>query len=395
MPLQQPPINIDYSGTMFSHLMTKRIHQVLLIASSYDAFILEEDGRIDEKIFFEYMSLQLKHPPHFIIVNSLEAAEDVLASDHIDLIINMLSVADEHTIDVVTNIKAAYPHLPIAALAPFNREISMRFDKHSPAPYDYVFAWLGNTYLLVAIIKLIEDEMNAEHDILEIGVQAIILVEDSIRYYSAYLPNFYKIIFKQSMEFMHEGLNDHQRMLRMRGRAKILLATTFEDAIALYNKYKYNLHGIISDMTYLHNGINEKLAGASLAKVIKAEDPFMPFLLQSSEQKNVTVAKELNVGFIYKHSRTLAQELEQFIINYFAFGDFVFIDPDTHLEVERASSLKEIQKKIFTIPEAALRYHMDRNHLSKWLRSRALFHIASIFREVLLLQRIESEEEKG
>lgn len=386
MPLQPPVINFDYTGTMFSHLMNNRIHQVLLIASSYDAFILEEDGRIDEKVFFEYVSLHLKHPPQFIIVNNLEDAETILKNDNIDLVINMLSVAQEDTLAFVSRIKAFLPDLPIAALAPFNREMSLRFDKNVPAPYDYVFAWLGNTDILVAIIKLIEDKMNADHDILEIGVQAIILVEDSIRYYSSYLPNFYKIIFKQSMEFMHEGLNDHQRMLRMRGRAKILLATTFEEATALYDKYKYNLHGIISDMTYKHHDILEKKAGANLAMLIKKEDEHMPFLLQSSEQKNVILAKQLEVGFIYKHSKTLAQELERFIINYFAFGDFIFVDPITHKEVERASSLKDLQKKIFSIPAASLRYHMERNHISKWLNSRALFPIATLFKEVRIDQ---------
>lgn len=392
MPLQNPPITFDYVGTMFSQLMTKRIRQVLLITSSYDAFILEEDGRIDEKVFFEYVALQLKHPPQFIIVNSFKEAEEVIKTDNIDLVINMLSAADDVAIEFVNKIKNTYTNLPVAALAPFDRKMSMRFKKNTHKPYDYVFAWLGDTDILVAIIKLIEDKMNAEHDILEIGVQAIILVEDSIRYYSSYLPNFYKLIYKQAMEFMHEGLNDHQRMLRMRGRAKILLATTFEEAVALYQKYKHNLHGIISDMTYMHNGVDEKLAGASLAKLIKKEYEYMPFLLQSSEQKNIHVAKNLGVGFIYKHSRTLLQELEQFIVNYFAFGDFVFINPSSRKEVERASSLKDFQKKIYDIPEDSLRYHMERNHISKWLNSRALFPIAQLFKEIRIEQFNSFEE---
>ncbi len=374
-------IQQDFTDTMFSNLMRNRIYHVLLITSAYDAFMLEDDGRIDEKIFMEYVSLNLRYPPQFIIVNSEEEAMQVLHSENIDLIINMLSIENESSTEFAHVIKEEYPEKPIVALTPFSREISLRFKQEGTEPYDYVFAWLGNTDLLVAIIKLIEDKMNAEYDITEVGVQAIILVEDSIRFYSSYLPNIYRIIMRQSVKFMQEGLNDHQKMMRMRGRAKILLATTYEEAIYLYEKYKKNLHGVISDMSYSQHGVMNKYAGLSLARHIKGENKYMPFLIQSSDYKNGLFAKEIKVGFIHKNSKNLNRELRNFIVNYFAFGDFIFIDRYTKHEVDRATNLKSLQKKIFQIPDETLKYHLKRNHISKWLNSRAIFPLASVLQQ--------------
>jgi len=374
-------IQQDFTDTMFSNLMRNRIYHVLLITSAYDAFMLEDDGRIDEKIFMEYVALNLRYPPQFIIVNSEEEALQVLHSENIDLIINMLSIENESSTEFAHLIKEEYPEKPIVALTPFSREISLRFKQEGTEPYDYVFAWLGNTDLLVAIIKLIEDKMNAEYDITEVGVQAIILVEDSIRFYSSYLPNIYKIIMRQSVKFMQEGLNDHQKMMRMRGRAKILLATTFEEAIDLYEKYKGNLHGVISDMSYNQNGVMNKYAGLSLARRIKGDNKYLPFLIQSSDYKNGLFAKEIRVGFIYKNSKNLNRELRKFIVNYFAFGDFIFVDRITKHEVDRATDLKSLQKKIFQIPAETLKYHLKRNHISKWLNSRAIFPLASVLKQ--------------
>lgn len=375
------PIRQNFSDTMFSNLMRNRIYHVLLIASAYDAFMLEDDGRIDEKIFLEYTSLNLRYPPQFILVNSEEEAMQVLTDENIDLVINMFSIENRSSFEFATLIKQEYPDKPIVALAPFSRDISLMFKKLGTDPYDYVFAWLGNTDILVAIIKLIEDKMNADYDICEVGVQAIILVEDSVRFYSSYLPNIYKIILGQSIRFMQEGLNDHQKMMRMRGRAKILLATTYEEAILLYEKYKDNLHGIISDMSYKQNGVMNKYAGLNLARRIKTDSRYMPFLIQSSDASNSLFAKEIRVGFINKNSKSLNRELRKFIVNYFAFGDFIFVNPDTGEEVERATDLKSLQKKIKIIPEESLTYHLSRDHVSKWLNSRAIFPLASLFKQ--------------
>jgi hypothetical protein len=374
--------NTIFTETSFSNLMKKRIYHVLLLSSAYDAFILEDDGRIDEQIFNEYVSLNLRYPPQFILVTDEDDAFKAMYEQNIDLVITMLSAEKESTFDFATNFKNEFPDIPIVALTPFSREVSLRFDKEKAQVFDYVFSWLGNADLLLAIIKLIEDKMNAEYDINEIGVQAIILVEDSVRFYSSYLPNIYKIIFTQSKQFMQEGLNEHQKMLRMRGRPKILFATTYEDAINIYDKFKDNLLGVITDMSYKHYGIRNQFAGLNLCRHIKMDNKYTPLLIQSSDANNILFAKEIRVGFLHKQSKTLLRELRKFIIKHFAFGSFEFIDPFTHNVVEKASDLKEMQDKLYLIPDSSLRYHISRNHFSKWLNARALFSLASVFKMV-------------
>ncbi len=367
-----------FNDTSFNVLMKKRIYHVLLIASAYDTFILEDDGRIDEQIFNEYVSLNLRYPPQFIQASSQEKAFELLKSENIDLIITMLSAEKRDTFDLASNIKIKYPNIPIVVLTPFSREVSLKIDQADLSAIDYIFSWLGNADILLAIIKLIEDKMNVESDVENIGVQTILLVEDSIRFYSSYLPNIFKIIFKQSKKFMTEGLNEHQQMLRMRGRPKILLATNYEEAIAFYDKYKNNMLGIISDMAYKREGVLDKSAGIKLYEKVKKDDKYMPLLLQSSDEKNAKLAKKLKVGFINKNSKTLSIELRNFIREYFAFGDFIFVDPDTGKEIARANDLKALQEIIFPIPDRSLEYHVQRNHLSKWMRARALFPLAEL-----------------
>ena len=373
-----------YNDISFDTLMKKRIYHVLLISSAYDAFILEEDGRIDEQIFNEYVSLNLRYPPQFIQVTNEEKAFEELGEGDIDLVVTMLTAEDENTFGIAKKIKEKYDDIPIVVLTPFSRKVTVNLDKEDLSAIDYVFSWLGNADLLLAIIKLIEDKMNAEHDVHEVGVQTIILVEDSVRFYSSYLPHIYKIIFKQSQQFMREGLNEHQQMMRMRGRPKILLARNYEEAITLFDKYKNNLLGIISDISYERNGKTDKEAGLKLVKKVKAEDPLMPVLLQSSDTHQATLAKELKVGFINKLSKTISIELKNFIGEFFAFGDFVFVDPDTMKEIDRAKDLKTLQRKINKVPDKSLHYHLARNHISKWLRARALFPLAERFRDVTL-----------
>ncbi|MDD2963952.1 MAG: PEP/pyruvate-binding domain-containing protein [Bacteroidales bacterium] len=373
-----------FGDTSFDNLMKKRIYHVLLIASAYDAFMLEDDGRIDEQIFNEYVALNLRYPPQFIIATSLKQAFEILREESIDLIITMFNVEKTDTFEMAKTLKAKYPTKPIVVLTPFSREISLRVSVEDLSVIDYIFCWLGNANILLAIIKLIEDKMNVEHDVEEVGVQVMLLVEDSIRFYSSYLPNIYKIIFQQSKQFMSEGLNEHQMMMRMRGRPKILLATTYEEAVAFYTKYKDNLLGIISDVSYMSGGVMDKEAGLKLAALVKADDPYMPMLLQSSEEKWKPRAKELRVGFLLKSSKSLLHELRNFIIEYFAFGDFVFRDPNTGEEVARVSDMQSLQYKIFEIPDEPLRYHLSHNHFSKWLYARALFPIARTFKTITL-----------
>ena len=377
---------LDVQGTAFDKLMQRRIFKVLLICSSYDAFTLEEDGRIDEQIFNEYVALNLRYPPVFIQAHSTREVAKILANEHIDLIISMLNVGGTDTFSLAKMLKKHHPLVPIVVLTHFSREVSFRLQNEDLSAIDYVFCWLGNADLLLAIIKLIEDKMNAKHDILDVGVQCIILVEDSIRYYSSLLPNIYKLVFKQSLSFMSEALNEHQRMLRMRGRPKILLATTYSEAIELYHRYSNNVLGVISDVSYKVNNRRdqETKAGLKLCKEIRANDPYLPIVLQSSDASNRPFADEIEAGFVHKYSKTYNNEIQDFIVNNFGFGDFVFRNPDTNAEIARASNLKELQQVLLTISDESLRYHTSRNHLSRWLNARALFSIAEIFKPISL-----------
>ena len=374
--------SIDFSMTEFGGLMQNRIRTVLIISSNYDFFMLEEDGRIDEQIFNEYVSLNLRYPPVFIKAPSAKKAFEILEKEDVDLIIEMLNIGDADTFELARDIKKKYSEIPIVVLTHFNREVSMKLQKEDLSAIDYVFCWLGNADLLLAIIKLIEDSMNVDHDVDVVGVQTIILVEDSIRYTSVYLPLLYKIILKQSRDFMKEALNEHQKMLRMRGRPKILLAKTYDEALDLYKRFKFNLLGIISDVSYKVNEKrdNKTKAGLKLCKFVREEDPHMPFLLQSSEIKNAEYAKRLGVGFIHKYSKTLSIELRNFIIRNFAFGEFIFYDPDSKKEIARASDLQSLQHLILRIPDKVLAYHVAKNDFSKWLNARAIFPVAQLFK---------------
>ncbi len=365
----------------FTTLMLKRIYNVLIISSVYDAFILEEDGRIEEQIFYEYMSLNLRYPPRFFNVTSEKKAIEILDTESIDLIITMLSAEEKDTFQLADEIKAKYPDKPIVVLTPFLREVSLKVENREVGSVDYVFSWLGNADILLAIIKLIEDKMNVEHDVDAVGVQTIILVEDNVRFYSSFLPLIYKIIFKQSKAFMREGLNEHQKMNRARGRPKILLATNYEEALELYNQYRHNLLGVISDISFNRGGARDTEAGISLVMHIKNVSKYTPLLLQSSNPENRAKAKVLRVGFIDKNSKTLMRDLREFIIEYFAFGDFLFKDPETNEIVARAKNLKDLQEKIYQVPERSLHYHIKRDHISKWLRARALFPLASLLKQ--------------
>jgi DNA-binding NarL/FixJ family response regulator len=380
--------NIDtyyFSDTSFNLLMQKRIRKVLVICSSYDFFMLEEDGRIDEHIFNEYVSLNLRYPPVFIHADSAKKAFSLLENEQFDLIIEMLSIGDFDSFELAKQLKNTYPSIPIVILTHFSREVSLKLENEDLSAIDYVFCWLGNADLLLAIIKLIEDRMNADFDIQQIGVQAILLIEDSIRFISSFLPNLYRIILQQSMELMKEALNEHQKMLRRRGRPKIILAQNYDEAIHAYEKYKNNILGIISDVSFKKTSNRKDVkfqGGIELCKKVKADDKNIPFLLQSSDISNKKYALELGVGFLHKHSENLSNELKEYIIGNFGFGDFVFRHPKTFEKVAVASDLKELQQVIMQIPDEVLLYHGQHDDISKWLNARALFPIAKIFKPV-------------
>ncbi|MDR3188530.1 MAG: phosphoenolpyruvate synthase [Prevotellaceae bacterium] len=371
-----------FKDTSFANLMNRRIYNILIIASRYDIFMLEDDGRVDEQIFNEYVSLNLRYPPRFTQASTEAEALALLRERPFELIISM-PAGDSDTFEQAKRIKAQHANIPIVVLTPFSRAVSQRIANEDLSAIDYVFSWLGNANLLMAIIKLIEDRMNVENDVAEAGVQVLLFVEDSIRFYSSILPHLYQIIFKQSRSFMTEALNDHQRMLRMRGRPKIMLARTYEEAVEIYSRYKDNMLGVISDASFERSGKKDKLAGVDLCRHIRAVDKFVPFLLQSSERENIRYAREMSVGFIDKNSKTLELELRDHMTNDFGFGDFIFRDPDTGQEVARVSNLRDMQDSIFDVPDRSLIYHISNNHISRWLYSRAIFPVAEFLKNII------------
>ena len=383
--LSKLKLNLLYlKDTQFANLMTRRIFNVLLIANPYDAFMLEDDGRIDEKIFNEYTSLSLRYPPRFTQASTCDEALAQLKNMTYDLIICMPGTGDNEGFDVARTIKAAWPSIPMVILTPFSHGITKRIANEDLSAFEYVFCWLGNTDLLVSIIKLIEDKMNLDHDVKEVGVQAILLVEDSIRFYSSLLPNLYKFVLKQSQEFSTEALNAHQRTLRMRGRPKIVLARNYEEAISIYNKYKNNILGVVTDVRFPRTERGEKdgMAGIRLCAAIREQDPFVPLIIQSSETENMTYASKYGATFIDKNSKKMDVDLRRIVSDNFGFGDFIFRNPDTMEEIARVKNLKELQNILFAVPSESFFYHISRNHISRWLYSRAMFPIAEFLKPI-------------
>ena len=368
--------------TSFVNLMTRRIFNVLLIANPYDAFMLEDDGRIDEKLFNEYAALSLRYPPRFTQVSTEAEAWAELHRNSFDLIIVMPGTDNSDTFDIARGIKHRFQHIPLVVLTPFSHGITARIEHEDLSDFEYVFCWLGNTDLLLSIIKLIEDKMNLDHDIEEGGVQQIILVEDNIRFYSSVLPELYKFVLQQSMEFATEALNEHQRTLRMRGRPKIVLARTYEEAIDLYDRHPNNVLGVITDARYPRGGVVDPQAGVHLLAELRKRDPFLPLILESAESENAVQAKAHNADFIDKNSKKMAVDLREVVKQHFGFGDFIFRDPKTFQEVMRARNLKEMQSAVLNVPAESLHYHITRNHVSRWLRSRAMFPAAEFVKQL-------------
>ena len=377
--------------TDYKSLIKFHIRKILMICSHYDAFILEEDGQIETQIHREYVELDLSNPPKFVWVTTSAQARDMLAkNDDIDMVICMYNVGDKDVFTFASELKQESRHIPFVLLTHFSKEIYRRIALQDTSAVDYMFSWHGNADLIVAIIKLFEDLKNSENDIIDKGVQAILLVEDSVRFYSTYLPELYKLILKQSSEFLKETLNEQQRKFRKRSRPKILLATNLDDALQMYTRYRNNLLGVISDVGFtVHKGDSadmEKLdAGIDLVKHIKADNDKMPILLQSSQDSISAVAKELGVGFLRKYSKTLMLQLSDFIKEEFGFGDFVFRDAN-HVEYGRAANLKELEAIIREVPDEVLLYVTSKNMLSKWFMARGLFTLGERFRTVLETQ---------
>ena len=366
--------------TAFKDLMQRRIFNVLLISSSYDAFMLEDDGRVEEQLFFEYMALNLSSPPRFTQVSDYETAFSHLIAKKYDLVIAMPGVDISETFVQAKKMKWLYPEVPIVVLTPFSREVSRRLANEDFGGVDYVFSWLGNVDLLLAIIKLLEDKLNAENDINEVGVQLILLVEDSIRFYSSVLPTLYKFLLRQSLIFSTEALNEHEKMMRLRGRPKVMLARTYEEAMELYEQYSKNILGVISDVSFTREGKKDSQAGIKLAKALRERDPYLPLIIESSEVENEKYVMDFQGTFIDKNSKKLPVDLGCAIMENFGFGDFIIKNPNTGEELLRIKNLKDLQNNIFYVPDESLFYHASYNDISRWLYSRAMFPIAEVMK---------------
>ncbi|MBD5224636.1 MAG: phosphoenolpyruvate synthase [Bacteroidales bacterium] len=375
--------------TAFQNLMQRRIINVLLVAAPYDAFMMEEDGRVEEQLYNEYVSLNLSSPPRITRVSHISEALAAMAQKHFDLVIAMPGMDISDTFTTAKALKRDYPDVPVVVLTPFSKEVSRRIAAEDLSGVDYVFSWLGNVDLLLAIIKLLEDKMNADNDVLEVGVQMILMVEDSVRFYSSILPHLYKFLLKQSVIFSTEALNEHEKMLRMRGRPKVILARNYEEAVALYNKFSDKMLGVITDVSFMREGVKDQHAGLKFAAYVRERDPYLPIIVESTESDNRDKVTAFDGVFLDKTSKKLPVDLGKAIMKSFGFGDFRFLDPETGTEIMRVSSVNELQKRMFDIPSDSLLYHARRNDISRWLYSRAMFPIA----DVVKFHRFNSIEE--
>lgn len=364
----------------FQDLMRKRIRDVLLVSSLYDSYLFEEDGRLYELIRNEYQGLNLSHSPELTRVSS--GAEGIALAkeeNRFDLIITTLHIEDMHSLEFAKQAREAGLKIPIVLLAFDNKELGDLMLHHDMSVFDRVFIWQGDFHLIIAIIHDLEDRMNVVHDTEAVGVQSIILIEDNIRFYSSFLPLIYTEILKQSQRLISEGVNLAHRYLRMRARPKILLCTTYEEALEYYNAYKENILGVISDFDFLREGKQDPLAGLLFAKKVKGELSDVPILLQSNLKENERKAHSIGASFVLKESAVLLHEVRQFMNQYFSFGDFIFRTLDGK-EVGRAIDLQSLEEQLRTVPEESLRYHGERNHFSNWLKARTEFWLAEQLR---------------
>lgn len=379
----------------YTDLMTSRIRRILLVCNNYDNFALEEDGHLDAQITKEYSELNLSNPPSITRVeNTVEALELASVGESFDLVITLYNVGEVDVFDFSRRFKQIAPDTPVVLLTSFAREVYKQLETNDTSFIDYIFCWNNSTDLIIAIIKLLEDRANADRDILEGSVRTILLVEDSIRYYSTYLPLLYRLVFQQNNISIRDALNEKQQAMRKRSRPKILLATCYSEAVALYEKYKSNIMGIISDIGFVINkgdspDTEKNDAGIDLCRLVRKDDPTIPFLLQSSQESMREVADMLGVGFINKRSSTLTHEVGEYINRECGFGDFIVCDPETGLEHGRARDLYEFERLIKHIPAKIYLHFASNNYLSRWIFARGLYDIGKKMEPI----KVETEED--
>lgn len=371
--------NEQWSGSRFvrfQDLMRNRIHDILLVSSLYDSFILGEDGPLYEMMINEYIGLNLSHTPGLTRVSSGRAAIDMISRDgRFDLIITTLHLEDMHALGFARELRRLGNRTPLVLLTYDNRELNDLIANHDISCFDKVFMWQGNFRILLAITKCIEDILNVEPDTKLIGVQSIILIEDNVKFYSSYLPIIYTELMHHSQNVITEGVNLAHKIMRMRARPKILLCTSYEEAWEYYEKYHETILGVISDICFPKNRRAHPFAGLEFARAVKKNHPDTPILLQSDGAENEPFAAEVGASFLLKNSPMLLEQLRQFMKQNFSFGDFIFRMPDGR-EIGRAADLRELMDRLRTIPDECLLYHVERNHFSNWLKARTEFLLA-------------------
>lgn len=365
----------------FHNLMRFKIRDILLVSSLYDSYIFEEEGRLYELIREEYQGLNLNNPPELVqVANGEEAIELAMVENRFNLIIITMHIEDMSAVTFAKKIKSLNIHVPVILLGYDNKELADLLKTDQVKYFENIFMWQGDFRIILGIVKYLEDKYNVENDIFQVGVQAVILVEDSVRFYSSYLPLIYTEILKQSHNLiLHEGINLSHKVLRMRARPKILLCHTFEEAMDYYERYEDNVLGIVSDVDFFRNGESDKIAGVKLAKAVKESRPDIPILLQSNDYTNKERAEKIDVAFLHKKSPTLNKDLRHFIKNNFSFGDFIFKTEEGGI-VGTARTLKELEKILARIPQESILYHAKRNDFSTWLKARTEFWLANQLR---------------
>mgnify|MGYP001812344361 CR=1 FL=1 len=365
----------------FSALMKHRVLEILLVASHYDSFVLEEDGQLAEAVIEEYrnLDLNLRYAPRFTRAADAASAFTILEDRDFDMVITTPRLGDMEVEDFVRLLKDNHPELPVGLLVAHAWELPWLEDLRRSGTLDWSFLWQGNVQALLAMVKQVEDRLNAEYDILEGGVQAIILVEDEVRFYSAYLPHIYSQVTYQTNRLMSEGLNLSHRLLRIRARPKILLARTYEEAWAFYERFSGNLLGVITDLSFPHHGAVDGEAGISIAEAIRATGDDVPILIQSMDQGVRERAAEIDADYLSKESPTLYDELQKYIRDKFGFGDFVFRLPNGQ-PVGGAEDMREMLRMLGEVPGESLVFHAGRNHFSSWFKARTEFELASMLR---------------
>ena len=379
------------SALDFKDLMRKRINNILLVSSMYDFYTLVEDGQLTEAIFNEYLELNLHYAPHITRVHSGEAALRMLGDHRFDLVISMQRISDMDLVNFCRSVKRNHPDIPVVFLGYQSRELQLLLQAGIISVFDRVFIWQGDRRLFLAIIKLFEDLKNAPVDCLEFGVRTIILVEDSPLFYSSYLPLIYTELIKQAQSLIVEGRNFSDKLLRQRARPKILHATSFDEAWEYFQIYKETLLGVITDMKFKKGGKVVDNAGLQLIQQVREEATDLPVLIQSAHSKYTPELEMLNVCYADKNSRTLLQEVSEFIKNNFGFGDFVFRMPDG-TEIQRATNLKELRDLLKIVPDESIIFHGSRNHFSNWLMARTKFALAKKIKPVKISQFASMDE---